>query len=120
MYFCTYRKPGLLLRGRPRCHTALSLLPRPRHRRRPGHYRGSVYRLGFYPGLTTSLSESCKSHSSISDESDVDSLAGIIHIKIFSGPNEDVALFPLCELWGDITSVFRTTNEEDIPSIDAP
>ncbi|KAI0629531.1 hypothetical protein C8Q77DRAFT_1140756 [Trametes polyzona] len=59
------------------------------------------------------ISEICSSRSSVSEESAANSLERIMRMDIFSGPNDDVALLPLCELWEDLSAQFE--NEEDIP-----
>ncbi|KAI0629528.1 hypothetical protein C8Q77DRAFT_292120 [Trametes polyzona] len=62
---------------------------------------------------THSLSESCSSRSSMNSASTANSVERIMRMDIFSGPNDDVALLPLCELWEDLSAHFKS--EEDIP-----
>lgn len=61
-----------------------------------------------------SLSDSCDSRSvgSEDSESDLDSVDRIMAMGIFSGPNQDLDLLPLCELWLDMAPQLK---EEDIP-----
>lgn len=60
-----------------------------------------------------SLSDSCDSRTVSSGKSDLDSVDRIMAMGIFSGPNQDLDLLPLCELWLDMAPQLK---EEDIPS----
>ncbi len=67
------------------------------------------------PSRTSSRSSSggFDSRSTISGESNLDSVDRIMAMDIFTGPNQDLDLLPLCELWLDMASQLK---EEDIPS----
>ncbi|KAI0629529.1 hypothetical protein C8Q77DRAFT_292155 [Trametes polyzona] len=60
-----------------------------------------------------SFSDSASDRGTTSDDRDADSVEDIVRMDIFSGPNDDVALLPLCELWEDLKAVIK--NEGDIP-----
>lgn len=71
-----------------------------------------LHRHAAAPSGSHLLHDSCGSQSVSGEESDVDSLEDIMRLDIFGGPDKDLALLPLCELWVELASVLR---EEDIP-----
>ncbi|OJT08376.1 hypothetical protein TRAPUB_715 [Trametes pubescens] len=69
------------------------------------------------PSVTSASSRSSfgssASRSVMSEESDMNSVDEIMAMDIFTGPNADLDLLPLCELWLDMAVQLK---EEDIPS----